>query len=119
MSSRLYDLIHDRNFILQLIEATIVDNPEAIWDQDDQDELDLQDDPPKFTRGGAVIRERITHPNYLFSKGEYGSFNDKTICKMDPFVADIMHGRIYKDVESTIYYNEGQSNDGGKGGLKV
>jgi hypothetical protein len=48
MSSRLYDLIHDRNFILQLIEATIVDNPEAIWDQDDQDELDLQDDPPKF-----------------------------------------------------------------------
>jgi hypothetical protein len=283
MSSRLSDLIHDRNFFLQLIAATVTDNPEAYWDQDDQDELDLQDHPPKFTRvrekrrfsvdysqtewgqlirdpevknpyskKGKLFRRRFRVPYCLFawictkckehnvfevkreasveipttikvaislrmlgraecadtlrelssvsephvriifiqfvknfrlklekdfiyapqgeelqaimdeysslglpgtvgsvdvthvyldkcpahlsnlctgkekkptlafevvvshrkkvlsvSKGEYGSLNDKTICKMDPFVADIMHGRIYKDVESTIYSKDG------------
>jgi hypothetical protein len=41
------------------------------------------------------------------SKGEYGSYNDKTICRMDPFVSDIMYGRIMKDVESFLYDSNG------------
>lgn len=52
----------------------------------------------------------VTHRKKIISvsQGEYGSLNDKTICKMDRFVADIMYARIYQDVESTIYNSNGE-----------
>ena len=51
----------------------------------------------------------VTHRKKIISisKGEYGSYNDKTICRMDPFVRDVMNGTFFGDMESKIYDNDG------------
>jgi len=41
------------------------------------------------------------------SKGEFGSYNDKTICRMDPFLVNVMNRRMYTDVAFFIYDKAG------------
>ena len=50
----------------------------------------------------------VTHRKKIISisKGEYGSFNDKTICRMDTFVNDVMRGDLYSDIQ-TVYNTDG------------
>jgi hypothetical protein len=45
------------------------------------------------------------------NNAEFGSYNDKTISRIDPFVKDIMNGVKYNDVKYNMYTSDGVSHE--------